>query len=92
MILVYLTKINAISIEGGFLVLYNAMQIERKEMDNKVKYKQEDYKHLKEHYELKVAQIHMVGQYANMMVNNYAEAMTYVRDYFELEYDSFGLV
>lgn len=87
--IIYLTKINAISIEGGFLVLYNAMQIERKEMDNKVKYKLEDYKHLKEHYELKVAQIHMVGQYANMMVNNYEEAMTYVKDYFELEYDAF---
>ena len=87
--LMYLSKLSLLSIEGGFLVLYNAMQIERLQMDNKILYKKEDYKKLEEHYAIKVAQIHMVGEYANMMVRDPEEALLYVKDYFELEYDMF---
>lgn len=44
--LFYLSKIEAIKIEGGFLVVYNRLSIERLEQDNKVRYKVEDYKKL----------------------------------------------
>lgn len=87
--LLYLSKTNIITIEGGFLVLYNAMQIKRKVLDNKIQYKNEDYKNLKEHYNLKVQQIHIVGEYANMMVKDYNQALEFVRDYFSLQYDGF---
>ena len=80
--LLYLSKTNIITIDGGFLVLYNAMQIKRKVLDNKIQYKTEDYKSLKEYYNLKVQQIHIVGEYANMMVNNYDQALEFVGDYF----------
>ncbi len=45
--LFYLSRINAIKIEGGFLVVYNKLNIERLETDNKKRYKIEDYKKLR---------------------------------------------
>lgn len=45
--LLYLSRIGALKLEGGFLVLYNAMSIKRIK-DNKFRYKQDDYKMLNE--------------------------------------------
>lgn len=87
--LLYLSKINAFRLEGGFLVLYNAMEITRLEMDNKKRYKIEDYRQLKEFYNSKTQQIHIVGEYANMMVSDYNAALTFVNDYFQMEYKLF---
>ncbi len=87
--LLYLSKINAFRIEGGFFVIYNGMDILRLEMDNKIRYKVEDYRSLKEYYDSKTQQIHIVGEYANMMVRNYNEALTFVNDYFQMEYKLF---
>ena len=52
--LLYLSKIGAMNLEGGFLVLYNSMEIQRIVLDNKIKYKNEDYKQLNEHYQHKI--------------------------------------
>lgn len=87
--LLYLSKTGAFRMEGGFLVLYNAMEIKRLIMDNKIRYKQEDYRHLKEFYENKTQQIHIVGEYANMMVKDYESALTFVNDYFQMDYKLF---
>ena len=65
--LLYLSKIGALKLEGGFLVLYNAMNIQRIK-DNKSRYKQDDYRMLNEFYKLKIQQVHIVGEYANLMV------------------------
>lgn len=87
--LLYLSKINAFQLEGGFLVLYNAMEITRLVQDNKIKYKKEDYKQLEEFYQSKTQQIHIVGEYANMMVRDYEAALAFVNDYFQMEYKLF---
>lgn len=86
--LLYLSKIGAIKLEGGFLVLYNAMDIKRLK-DNKSRYKQEDYKMLNEFYKQKIQQIHIIGEYANLMVKNYNAALQYVQDYFQMDYRKF---
>ncbi|MBQ7774419.1 MAG: RecQ family ATP-dependent DNA helicase [Lachnospiraceae bacterium] len=88
-VLLYLTKIGAYRLEGGFLVLYNAMEITRLVMDNKIRYKQEDYRYLKDFYENRTQQIHIVGEYANMMVKDYSAALTFVNDYFQMDYKLF---
>lgn len=88
-VLLYLSKINAFRLEGGFLVLYNAMEITRLELDNKKRYKVEDYRQLKEFYNSKTQQIHIVGEYANMMVHDYQAALTFVNDYFQMDYKLF---
>lgn len=88
--LYYLTKINALRIEGAFLVTYNAMQIERVERDNKVRYKKEDYAQLEEHYKNKMQQIHIVGEYAKKMIfEDYNGALKFVDDYFTMQYNAF---
>lgn len=86
--LLYLSRIGALKLEGGFLVLYNAMDIHRIK-DNKFRYKAEDYAMLNEFYKQKIQQIHIVGEYANLMVRDYASALTYVHDYFNLDYKNF---
>lgn len=87
--LFYLSRIDAIKIEGGFLVSYNRLSIERLEQDNKRRYKTEDYQKLKQFYENKVQQIHIVGEYAKKMVSDYREALQFAEDYFQLNYTSF---
>ena len=86
--LLYLSKIEAMKLEGGFLVLYNAMAIKRtKEL--RLRYKQEDYRMLNEFYKQKIQQIHIVGEYANLMVRDYNAALQYVQDYFQMDYHRF---
>ena len=86
--LLYLSKIGALKLEGGFLVLYNAMDIRRLK-DNRLRYKQDDYRTLNEFYKQKMQQIHIVGEYANLMVSNYDAALQYVHDYFQMDYKLF---
>jgi ATP-dependent DNA helicase RecQ len=87
--LYYLLKIGAMKIEGGFLVIYNTMRIERLETDNRMLYKKEHYVQLEEYYKNKRQQIHIVGEYANRMLIDYDEAMTFLDDYFETDYEKF---
>ena len=87
--LLYLSKIQALSIEGGFLVAYNAMQLTRLELDNRIQYKREDYRELNEFYKQRMQQIHIVGEYAHLMVRDYDEALQFVSDYFQMDYKAF---
>ena len=87
--LLYLSKIGAMKLEGGFLVLYNGMEVKRLILDNKIRYKAEDYKSLSEFYKQKIQQIHIVGEYANLMVRNYEAALQFVRDYFQMDFRRF---
>jgi len=87
--LFYLSRIEAIKIEGGFLVIYNQLSIERLEKDNYKRYTKDDYQRLGQFYESKVQQIHIVGEYAKKMISDYKEALQFVEDYFQLNYKSF---
>ena len=87
--LFYMSRIGVLSIEGGFFVLYNPMEIERIEKDNKKRYRMEHYEKLKEYYENKVQQVHIVGEYAKKMIEDYKEALQFVDDYFQLNYSAF---
>ena len=87
--LLYLSKIGALKLEGGFLVLYNGMEIKRLVTDNRIKYKVDDYRFLDEFYKQKIRQIHIVGEYANLMVRDYNEALQFVQDYFQMDFRKF---
>lgn len=87
--LFYLSRIEALKIEGGFLVIYNRLTIERTEQNNKKQYTKEDYQKLHQFYENKVQQIHIVGEYAKKMIEDYKDALQFVDDYFQLNYSSF---
>ena len=84
--LLYLSRIHAMRIEGGFLVSYNTIQIQRKERNNRIQYKTEDYQQLREYYQQKMQQIHIVGEYAHLMDDNIQKALQFVSDYFHMDY------
>ena len=87
-VLLYMSMLDVLKIEGGFIVLYNAMTIERLK-ENKYRYKVDDYKNLNDFYKQKIQQIHIVGEYANLMVKDYDAALEYVQDYFQMDYRKF---
>jgi len=87
--LFYLSRIEALKIEGGFLVVHNKLSIDRLEKNNRIQYKETNYEKLKFHYQQKVQQIHIVGEYAKKMIRNYDEALRFVEDYFTLNNTSF---
>lgn len=87
--LFYLSRIEALKIEGGFMVVYNRLTIEKLEKGPRILYKKEDYRKLQEFYDNKVEQIHIVGEYAKKMVEDYHDALHFVDDYFNLNYNTF---
>ena len=44
---------------------------------------------LNEFYKQKIQQVHIVGEYANLMVKDYNAALQYVSDYFRMDYKKF---
>ena len=86
--LLYLTKTELMKIEGGFIVIYNTMQIGRI-ADRRTRYGKEQYRLLDEFYKQRIRQIHIVGEYANLMVRDYNAALRFVNDYFTLDFRKF---
>lgn len=86
--LLFLAKTGILNLEGGFMVLYNKLQIERLK-DSKCRYKKDDYHNLDDFYKQRIQQIHIIGKYANMMVSDKNRAMEYVHDYFVLDFKAF---
>lgn len=87
--LLYLSKIGSMKLEGGFLVLYNGMEVQRLIFDNKIRYKAENYRSLSEYYKQKIQQIHIVGEYANLMVRDYNAALQFIHNYFAMDFRKF---
>lgn len=86
--LLYLTKTELMKIEGGFIVIYNTMQIGRI-ADRRTRYGKEQYRLLDEFYKQRIRQIHIVGEYANLMVRDYQAALRFVNDYFTMDFRKF---
>ena len=88
-ILLYLHLIEVVKLEGGLFILYNAMTIQLLEHNPKKQYTQQDYEKLKRHYEKKVEQIHIIGEYARKQLSQHLEAIQFADDYFRLPYEEF---
>lgn len=87
-VLLYLSRMGLIHIEGGFMVIYNTLQLHRL-AERKTRYGKEQYRLLDEFYRQRIQQIHIVGEYANMMVRDYDAALQFVNDYFNIDYKAF---
>jgi len=86
--LLFLTKTELTKIEGGFLVIYNTMQINRI-VERRIRYGKEQYRLLDEFYKQRIRQIHIVGEYANLMERDYDAALLFVSDYFTMDFRRF---
>lgn len=82
----FLHRIDSMNLEGGFLVFYNTIQVERIEMDNKRQYRKDDYAQFEEYYVQRMVMIHIVGEFAHLMTKDYEEALEFVQDYFSMDY------
>lgn len=86
--LLYLSKAELVKIEGGFIVVYNTITIDRI-ADRRIRYGKEQYRLLDEFYKQRIRQIHIVGEYANLMVRDYQAALRFVNDYFTMDFRKF---
>lgn len=87
--LLFLHECKAINLEDGFMVVYQKLNIDRIQADNRKQFKQEDYEHLDLHYRNRAEQIHTVGEYALKRSQSVEAALAYVDDYFKLDHDAF---
>ncbi|RAJ11717.1 ATP-dependent DNA helicase RecQ [Arenibacter echinorum] len=86
--LLFLNQIKSIKLEGGFMVTYNRLNIE--EINRSVpRFTQDNFKKIGDHYDHKIQQIHIVGEYAKKRLQNYESALIYVNDYFSQPYEEF---
>ncbi|MCM5664010.1 RecQ family ATP-dependent DNA helicase [Galbibacter mesophilus] len=86
--LLYLNDIKAISLEGGFMVSYNKLNITEVDKSKRV-FTTDNYSKIKDFYLHRTEQIHIVGEYAKKCIQSYESALTYVNDYFTLDYEEF---
>lgn len=87
--LLYLHEGKAINLEDGFMVIYQRLNVDRLEEDNRKRFTREDYAHLDLHYRNRTEQIHMVGEYARKRSESVEAALSYVDDYFKLDHEAF---
>ena len=87
--LLYLNRIKAIKLEGGFMVTYSRLNLKEVKSEQFKRYLVKDYQKLEDHYQQKTEQIHIVGEYASLQSEDYQSAVQFVQDYFTLEYDAF---
>lgn len=87
--LLYLNAVSALKLEGGFLILYKPLVIERMERNPRKQYTNEDHEKLAKFYQNKTQQIHIVGEYAKKMITSYQDALQFTDDYFVLDYKAF---
>ena len=87
--LYYLQYIGGLRIEGGFLVTYLPLTIRKIQKNPHIQYKKEDYHRLGNYYNTKTEQIHIIGEYANKMIEDADKGQLFVRDYFEKDFADF---
>ena len=89
LLLRYFAAMNLLTIDGGFLVVYQAMTIRKCVTNAQIQYKKEDYEQFDTHYHQRIEQVHVIGRYANLLLKDYDTALAYVRDYFRMDYQKF---
>ncbi|MCL1944215.1 MAG: RecQ family ATP-dependent DNA helicase [Firmicutes bacterium] len=86
--LLWLKRINCIDTEGGFLVIYNKMIIQ-KIAENTKKYTKEHYKTLENYYENCKEKVHIIGEYLDNLAKSPNIASAFIQDYFNISKDMF---
>ncbi|MBX2982555.1 MAG: RecQ family ATP-dependent DNA helicase [Flavobacteriales bacterium] len=87
--LLYMNHMKVLQLQGGFMVYFQRLHIERKEHSSGQRYKKEDFAKLQRYYANKVQQIHFVGEYARKRIANYKDSLVFVDDYFKMSYEAF---
>jgi ATP-dependent DNA helicase RecQ len=87
--LLFMDRMGALKLEGGFMVTYKRLNITRTQPDGKKRFTKDDYQNLLTYYLNKIQQIHIVGEYAKKRASDYRSALAFVDDYFRMDYAAF---
>jgi ATP-dependent DNA helicase RecQ len=79
----------AVDLKEGLLVFFNRLHINKLEENHLKQYTKEDYQKLGIHYDEKIKQVHIVGEYASRLLQSHQKAMQFVDDYFQLDAATF---
>ena len=88
-VLLFLNRIKAIKLEGGFMISYNKLNLDNVNRNGRLHYLTNHYEKLADFYEQKTQQIHIVGEYAKKSLVSEKDAQSFVRDYFGIQYENF---
>lgn len=87
--LLFLHLIGSITLNHGLMVFYTGLRININPEFSKQKFSDNDFEQLREFYENKAEAIHIVGKYAEMMLQNKLAASNMLNDYFLLSTENF---
>lgn len=87
--LLYLNEISAVKLDRGLFVYYTPFSITCCNNNSRRQYTNKDYKKFEAFYRHKIEQVHIVGEYAKKLSENYKAAISFVEDYFKLDYAAF---
>ena len=88
-VLLFLNRIKAIKLEGGFMISYNKLNLDNIDRKDRRHYLTSHYEKLADFYNQKTQQIHIVGEYAKKSISNEEGAQSFVNDYFGIQYEEF---
>ncbi len=87
--LYFLLRLGIVQFTGGFLIHYNRMKLTRIVRNDRIQYTEEDFAPFQNFYRLRRESVHIVGEYARLMLLDPKVAKRFVRDYFNLDYEDF---
>lgn len=87
--LTYLHDQKIITLQNGLAVFRQAMRINLLPQNQKKRYNKGDYQPLSHHYQERIFQIHVMGEYARLGMEKFKQALKLVLDYFTIDKQSF---
>lgn len=89
--LLFLHLIGSITLDHGLVVFYTGLVMEIEPQARSRKFTEKDFQILKTHYDHKAESIHIVGEYARLMMQNQTAAQELLDDYFSMDLESFRM-
>ena len=89
--LLFLHLIGSITLDHGLVVFYTGLVMDVNPEARSRKFTDKEFQLLDAHYRHKAEAIHIVGEYARLMMENESVAQQLLDDYFTMDLDSFRL-
>jgi len=87
--LLYLHELKVITLQNGLAVFRQAMTIELNAQAKGRRYARRDYEPLHHHYQERILQIHVMGEYARIGAERMDRAIRYTSEWFSCDRDAF---
>ena len=90
-VLLYLHEMRLLELSQGRFIYYAPMSLHKTaKVNQKNRYTKEEYKiRMAKHYQQKIEAIHIMGEYAKLLLKSEQSAAEFMKDYFILSYEAF---